>query len=68
MRRISYRKMVMNDELERLWKEAVVCYFKLSLRTSPAGSEETHDRPHRIASLLAENQNWDLPHTLIKYR
>jgi hypothetical protein len=29
-----------DDELERMWKEAVVAYFKVLSRHSPGGTEE----------------------------
>jgi hypothetical protein len=42
-----------NDELERMWKEAVVAYFKVLLQHSIGGTEENHDKL-RIAGLRAE--------------
>jgi hypothetical protein len=32
----------MNDELEKMWKEAVVAYFKVLSQNSPEGTEENH--------------------------
>jgi hypothetical protein len=34
-----------NDELERMWKEAVVALFKVLSRHLPGGSEENHEKP-----------------------
>jgi hypothetical protein len=34
----------MTDELERIWKEAIVVYFKVSSRRSLGGSEENHEK------------------------
>jgi hypothetical protein len=35
----------MNGELERLWKEAVMAYFKILFWDLPAGTEENHKKP-----------------------
>jgi hypothetical protein len=35
----------MNDELEMIWKEAVVACLKLLSRHSPEQSKETHENP-----------------------
>jgi hypothetical protein len=32
-----------NDQLERMWKKAVVAYFKVLSRHSPGGTEENHE-------------------------
>jgi hypothetical protein len=42
----------MNDDLERMWKEATVAEFKI-YRHLPGGTKETTN-PLRIASLSAE--------------
>jgi hypothetical protein len=34
-----------NDELEKIWKEAVMAYFKVLSWHSPGGTEENHDKP-----------------------
>jgi hypothetical protein len=35
-----------NNELERMWKEVVVAYFKVKSRNSPPrGTEEIHGKP-----------------------
>jgi hypothetical protein len=45
----------MNDELERIWKEAVVAYVKALFLNSPGGTEENHKKISvRIAGLVAE--------------
>jgi hypothetical protein len=33
----------MNDEVETMWKEAVVAYFKILCRNLPEGTEENYD-------------------------
>jgi hypothetical protein len=33
----------MNDELETIWKEMVVAYFKALSRNSPGRTEEEHE-------------------------
>jgi hypothetical protein len=43
-----------NDELERMWKEAVVAYFKALSWHVPEDSTENHKKPLRIASLQAK--------------
>jgi hypothetical protein len=35
----------MNDELERMWEEVVVNYFKALSRHSPGRTEENHEKP-----------------------
>jgi hypothetical protein len=45
----------MNDGLERMWKEAVVAYFKVLSRHLPGGTEESHENSSfRIPGLQAE--------------
>jgi hypothetical protein len=34
----------MNDNLERMWKEAAMVYFKILSQRSPRGSEEIHKK------------------------
>jgi hypothetical protein len=34
----------MNNELQRIWKEAVVAQFKVLPRHLPAGTEENHEK------------------------
>jgi hypothetical protein len=36
----------MNDELQRLWKEAVVAKFKALSRNFLGGTEENHEKSH----------------------
>jgi hypothetical protein len=43
-----------NDELERIWKEAVMVFFKAVSRHSSGGTEEMHENAVRIVGLLAE--------------
>jgi hypothetical protein len=35
----------MNDESERMWKEAVVAYFDVLSRHFHGGTEESHEYP-----------------------
>jgi hypothetical protein len=35
----------MNAAFERIWKEAVIAYFKLLSRHLPVGAEENHVKP-----------------------
>jgi hypothetical protein len=49
------------DELERMWKEAVVASFKVLSRHLPAETEDNHENPIRIVSLRAEIWILDLP-------
>jgi hypothetical protein len=50
---------LMKDELETMWMEAAVVYFKLVSRYSPVQTEENHENPQfgRSASLLRFGQN-----------
>jgi hypothetical protein len=43
----------MNDELEMIWKEAIVAIFKVLSRHSPVSTEEKHENL-RIAGLRAK--------------
>jgi hypothetical protein len=33
-----------NDELETMWKDSVIVYFKVVLYNLPGGTEETHEK------------------------
>jgi hypothetical protein len=35
----------MNNELERIWKEATVAYFEVLPQHLPGGIEENHEQP-----------------------
>jgi hypothetical protein len=43
----------MNDELKRIWKEAVLAQFKVLSRNLLGGTEENHEKL-QVAGLLAE--------------
>jgi hypothetical protein len=43
----------MIDELERIWKEAVLALFKVLSRHLSGGTEENHEEPVRKASFRA---------------
>jgi hypothetical protein len=47
--------MISNNELERIWKEAVVALFKVLSQALPGGTKENH-RNLRIVSVPAEIQ------------
>jgi hypothetical protein len=54
----------MNDELESIWKDAVVACFKVLSQHLPGWTEKNHEKPPvRIAGLRAEIWNRDLPNT-----
>jgi hypothetical protein len=36
----------MNDELEKIWKEAVMTYFQVLSWNLSVGSKENHEKPH----------------------
>jgi hypothetical protein len=37
--------MIVNNKLQRMWKEAGVVYFKELSRNLPGGTEENHEKP-----------------------
>jgi hypothetical protein len=37
--------MIMNNNLERIWKEAVLAQFKVLSRHLPGSTEENHKEP-----------------------
>jgi hypothetical protein len=37
-------KIIANDEWERIWKEAIVEYFKVLTKHSPSGIEKNHEK------------------------
>jgi hypothetical protein len=39
---MSNERMIVNDELEKIWKEAVMTKFKVLSWYLPGGSEENH--------------------------
>jgi hypothetical protein len=43
---IVQRRMMINDELERMWKEAAVTHFNTLSQNSSGRSEENHENPH----------------------
>jgi hypothetical protein len=54
----------MNDELERICKEAIVAYFKVPSWNSPEGTEENHGKPQvRMTGVPAEIRTGLLPNT-----
>jgi hypothetical protein len=45
--------MIVNDELERMWKEVVVACFKVLPQHLPEGTEENHSKIGRMYSVPA---------------
>jgi hypothetical protein len=39
--------MIVNNELERMWEEAVMAQFKVISWHSPGGTDENHEKPQR---------------------
>jgi hypothetical protein len=44
----------MNDELDRIFKEAVVAYFKVLSQHLPGGAKENHEKTFKILDIPAE--------------
>jgi hypothetical protein len=40
----SNKRMIVNNELERMWKETVVAQFKVLSRHLPGGTEGNHEK------------------------
>jgi hypothetical protein len=55
--------LYVNDDLERIWKEAVVAWFKVLYRHSSEGTDEGHEIYVRIAGLRAKIWTRDFPNT-----
>lgn len=53
--------MIMNDELEMMWKQAVVAQFNALSRNLPAGTEGITKISVRIAGAQADIRTGDLP-------
>jgi hypothetical protein len=51
-----------NNEIERVWKETGVTYFKGLLWSLPGGIKEIHEQPVRIADLTANRCTVMLSH------
>jgi hypothetical protein len=53
-----------NDELERIWKEAVVAKVKVLSQHLPGGTEESHEKsPVTIVGFRAHNLTGNLQNT-----
>jgi hypothetical protein len=52
-----------NDELERMWKEAVMSCFKELSHYLPGGTEDIHGLPHNVRFL-----DWDLKSGNFEYK
>jgi hypothetical protein len=55
--------MVNDDELGRIWKEAVVAYLRYYLGICV---EENHEKPGRIVGVSDKNQSQHLPNTSLE--
>jgi len=44
-----------NDELEGMWKETIVAYFKVLSRHLPGGTEESHKNFSQDSLSLGQN-------------
>jgi len=44
-----------NGELERMWKDAVVAYFRALSLHLPGGTEENFEETERVTALRAES-------------
>jgi hypothetical protein len=56
----------MNDELERIWKIALVVYFKVISRHSPGGTEDNHEN-NQIIQCAVRDSNRLSPKCKQKY-
>jgi hypothetical protein len=45
---------LMNNHLERIWKEVVMAYLKVLSWHLPGGTEENHEKCVRMANIQAE--------------
>jgi hypothetical protein len=45
---------MLNNELERMWKEAVISKFKVLSLHLPGGTKENHKTSMKVFGLLAE--------------
>jgi hypothetical protein len=52
--RCQFTGRLMNDKLERVWKESVTVYLKLLPRDSPGGTEKNHGEFQSELSVLRE--------------
>jgi hypothetical protein len=60
---MSKDRLIVNDEWESVWKEAVLSSFVVLSRQSPGGSEKSTKGPLRIARVPAEVRTGHLPYT-----
>jgi hypothetical protein len=54
---------LMNEELERKWKRAVVAYFRLRALHSPGGTDESQKTPGKTVGVPAQMRTSHLPNT-----
>jgi hypothetical protein len=47
--------MMVNNERERMWKQAVVAHFKVLSRNLPARTEENHETLTKIVHVLSDS-------------
>jgi hypothetical protein len=61
---VSYGRKIVNNELESVWKEAVMAYFKILYHYLHGWTEESHEKPPaRIVDLWAQIRTRDLSNT-----
>jgi hypothetical protein len=54
-------RLLMDNALERTWKEAVVAYFKVLSRHLPGGTEKTHKNHSQDSLSPGRNLNSEPP-------
>lgn len=52
--------MTVSDELERMWKAAVLDNYKVLSEHLPERAEENHET-FKVPNLWTKNQTWDSP-------
>jgi hypothetical protein len=57
---VSNRRMSVDEELQRMWKEVVVTYFKRVHQNLSERSKENYNKSVRVACLQAGNLTWNL--------
>jgi hypothetical protein len=64
--KVSNCWVIVNNELERMWKEAAPAYFKVFRWHFPGGTEENQEKSLRIISVSVGIQTGNLPSTIQK--
>jgi hypothetical protein len=58
---VSNKRMIVNNELERMWKEAVMASFKVLSKHLPGGPEEKHEHLSQDSPSLGQELNLGPP-------